>query len=130
MTVTKTPTAPLRSPLARAAELWQRAVRPGRGATPTIAEEEDVKFTSIAERVLPEGRTLHLEGLVFHSALAVSSVGCERRGDDMVVEVNLTPVLQGKSGSFVVNVPLSAGIRRVRFGRELRPIWHAAEQDG
>lgn len=130
MTATKSPAAnPPRNPLTWVTGVAQRAAQalsPTRA--PSVAEVKDVKFSSIAETSGPAGRMLRLEGLVFHSALAVRSIDQLRRGEAVVVEVKLTSALRGRSGSFAAEVALSPEVREVLFGRERTPIWRDAER--
>ena len=114
------------TPWGRVKERARRAIRsPTKRALvfPAVAEAKDVKFLAIEEREAAAGRVLHLEGLVFHSALAVSEIESEEDGDAMVVKLKLAPAMRGKSGHFMVDFPLSNHIHRVLFGAELALIW-------
>lgn len=90
---------------------------------PSVAEAKDVKFHVIEEREAPAGRTLVLEGLVFHSALAVNEVRQERRDDAIVVEVGLAPATGNSSGRFSIELRLVPDVHRVLFGRDLALVW-------
>lgn len=118
-------TATARKPIAWAKDAL-RALQGLRGnafGCPAVAEAHDVKFTSIEERRTETGHVLHLEGLVFHSALAVEEVSVRSDGDALVVEVRLTPATAGRSGSFAADVPLSESTGRILFGTNRSPIW-------
>jgi hypothetical protein len=95
----------------------------GTGDYPGVAEAKDVKFFAIGQQETAAGRVLHIDGLVFHSALAVDRVDHEQHGDAVIVEVKLTPSLKGRSGSFVADIPLRADTREVLFGPDRALIW-------
>lgn len=92
---------------------------------PSPVEAQDVRFFEMAERGSGAERRLHLDGLIFHSSLAVRSVEIAKDGDAAIVVVNLTLAGKGLSGSFVVDIPLGSGIERVLFGPGRQQIWPA-----
>lgn len=93
------------------------------GWGPSIVDAKDVRFFSIEERRNGPERVLHLDGLVFHSSLAVERVDLSYEGDAVIVEVRLTPAGNGLSGSFVTDVSLHAETKRVLFGPTRQQIW-------
>ncbi len=86
-------------------------------------EAKDVRFFEILEVTNPNGRAVRIEGLVFHSSLAVKRVGQRRNGDAVQVDVELTPTREGLSGSFTVEVPIADGVKRILFGPSAVQIW-------
>jgi hypothetical protein len=54
-----------------------------------------VRFFEIVERSDSRGRSLHIDGLIFNSSLAVKSVESRLEGDAVIIEVSLIPT--GKS---------------------------------
>lgn len=88
-----------------------------------IVEAKDVKFFEIAEVKTAAGPAVRIKGLVFHSSLAVQRIDQRKVGGDLILEVVLTPAKQGLSGSFTVEVPLSAGIERIVFGPSAVQVW-------
>ena len=92
---------------------------------PPNSAARDVRFFEMAERGSGAERRLHLDGLIFHSSLAVRSVEIAKDGDAAIVVVNLTLAGKGLSGSFVVDIPLGSGIERVLFGPGRQQIWPA-----
>lgn len=92
-----------------------------------IVEAKDVRFFEITEIPTSEGPAVKIRGLVFHSSLAVDHLDARRSGEDVVLEVFLTPARQGLSGSFSTNVPLSSGVKRILFGPSAAQIWPAKQ---
>lgn len=95
-------------------------------AHPKIAESKDVRFDELKVTSSSNGRILHMSGLVFHSALAVSDVKSRQSGSSIIVEVKLSPAKSGMSGHFEADIPLKPDTSRVLFGRELASVWEPA----
>jgi len=88
-----------------------------------IVESKDVKFMELSQQTMPDGKpALKLQGLVFHSSLAVDHIDYRREGDTIQIDVYLTPTRKGVSGSFSLTVPLE-GAQRVLFGPTRTQIW-------
>ena len=90
---------------------------------PKIVEAKDVQFSDVREVESQGTRALRLEGLVFHSALAVEGVDISQSEGVARVMVKLTPAKSGLSGRFVVDVPLPRHDTRVLFGPSEVQIW-------
>ena len=88
-----------------------------------IVQAKDVRFSRIEEKRDGENRVLVVEGLVFHSSLAVSKVDLRRIEDAVTIEVYLTPTRRGLTGNFTVQVPLDDDLHRVLFGSPGVQIW-------
>ena len=88
-----------------------------------IVEAKDVKFFVLKEEAAADGtRFLKVEGLVFHSSLAVDKIQQKRNGPTLQIDVYLTPARKGLSGSFALRIPL-AGVEEVLFGPSKSRIW-------
>jgi hypothetical protein len=88
-----------------------------------IVESKDVKFMELSQQTSSDGKsTLKIQGLVFHSSLAVDRIDYRREGDAIQIDVYLTPTRRGLSGSFNLTVPLD-GAQRVLFGAGKTQIW-------
>lgn len=90
-----------------------------------IVEAKDVSFSQITSVATAQGQTLHIEGLVFHSSLAVAKIDVEREGQDVTMLVRLTPTRKGLSGRFV-DIPLAPGTSRILFGASKVEVWPKA----
>lgn len=90
---------------------------------PSIVDAKDVQFYEIIERTTDTRRVIHLDGLVFHSSLAVAGIDIGYQDDTAIVDVRLTPAGKGLSGSFVVDVPLHPDTKRILFGPSRQEIW-------
>ncbi len=88
-----------------------------------IVEAKDVGFSRITAVATEQGSTLHVEGLVFHSSLAVAKIDVEREGQYITVLVRLTPTRKGMSGRFAMDIPLAPDTNRVLFGTAKTEIW-------
>ncbi|MES2264560.1 MAG: hypothetical protein V4724_39180 [Pseudomonadota bacterium] len=88
-----------------------------------IAEAKDVKFFAIEEVNIEGSTSLHIKGLVFHSAISVENVQVQKNQDSAAVLVAMTQAMPGLSGAFEVSVPLAGNIKTVLFGNASTPIW-------
>lgn len=88
-----------------------------------IVEAKDVKFTRLDERQSTEGQFLRIEGLIFHSSLAVDHTEIKIEGDTVAINVFLTVTRKGLSGSFAIDVPIAPNIKTVVFGPSFVQIW-------
>lgn len=88
-----------------------------------IVEAKDVRFFDVAEVNNAGKRTVHIDGLVFHSSLAVEHIESRRGVEDITVEVFLTPAKKGLSGRFTIDVALDENVRRILFGPSAVQIW-------
>jgi hypothetical protein len=93
-----------------------------------IVDAKDVKFWEVAEVATSDGPAVRVDGLVFHSSLAVDHIEQRKTDSDLVMEVFLTPAKKGLSGSFTVDVPLAQGFKRILFGPAREQIWPAPVQ--
>lgn len=91
-----------------------------------IVEAKDVGFSQITTVATAQGQALHVEGLVFHSSLAVAKVEVGREGQDITILVRLTPTRKGLSGRFAIDIPLTPGTKRILFGTAKTEIWPKA----
>lgn len=85
-------------------------------------EAKDVIFREVAEVTVEGRRSLRVQGLVFHSSLAVDKVSIDRRDGIAHVHVTLVPAGGSRSGNFLVDVPLD-GVAKVQFGPAAAQIW-------
>jgi hypothetical protein len=88
-----------------------------------IVEAKDVKFFVLKEETAADGaRFLKIEGLVFHSSLAVDQIQQKRDGGTLQIDVYLTPARKRLSGSFELKIPLT-GTEKILFGPSKSQIW-------
>lgn len=97
-------------------------------AYPSIAEAKDVKFLRIEPNA--DGTELLVEGLVFHSALAVKSLETVDGPEARQMLIHLTPARRGLSGSFSFGLTIPNQATRVLFGREAVQIWPPVPRAG
>ena len=130
MPTTKTPwyeTIPNAQHRLRSAISWL-ADKIERESYPEIARAKDVQFDLVREEGSEEARSLHIEGLVFHSSLAVDQIDTIRKGRAVAIHIKLTPRLRGRSGSFQLRIPVPKGVDRVVFGPDSTPLWQSKDQ--
>jgi hypothetical protein len=90
---------------------------------PSVVDAKDVQFYEITERASDTQHFVHLDGLVFHSSLAVAGIDIGYEDEAAIVQVRLTPAGKGLSGSFAVDVPLHPNTNRILFGPSRQQIW-------
>lgn len=88
-----------------------------------IVEAKDVRFFEVTEINNASKHTVHIDGLVFHSSLAVEHIESHRGVEEITIEVLLTPAKKGLSGRFTVDVILDGNVRRILFGPSAVQIW-------
>lgn len=94
----------------------------GSGLT-MILELRDVTHFSAIEIPGNALTTLRLQGLTFHSSLAVGRVDTYVDGKALVVEICLTVARPGLSGRFDYTLTIPEGVDHVLFGRERVSVW-------
>lgn len=88
-----------------------------------VLELKDVQNFKVAEEKIPDGLTLELSGLAFHSSMAVGKVTTNRVGNDLQVIVLLTPARKGLRGDFRYRLAVGDDVERVLFGNERKEVW-------
>lgn len=93
------------------------------GCSLTVLEYKDVQGFSCVAEVGDSGTRIRLQGLAFHSALAVEELKTSVEGNTMAVQVFLTPAKNGLSGRFDYLIDIPDGIEQVVFGTRRHPVW-------
>jgi hypothetical protein len=96
---------------------------PGGCQQPMIVEAKDVKFYEITEIRKDSKTVVRIDGLVFHSSLAVQRIEIQKRDEAAVIYVFLVPAKKGLSGSFTTEVPIQGDVQRILFGKSEVQIW-------
>ncbi|MQA41159.1 hypothetical protein [Rugamonas aquatica] len=94
--------------------------------TVKIAEIQDVRFHSLAEIEKEGNAFFRINGLLFHSAMAVDRVDMKRVEGVVQVSVKMTPTQPGLTCAFDIEIPLSSATTSVVFGAANNPIWTRA----
>jgi len=86
-------------------------------------ETKDTHQLTITE-LNDDGRLkLHLQGLAFHSSLAVTEVRTDTDKDVINVNVLLCPARPELSGRFSVNIHVPPSVQRVTMGNDQVTLW-------
>lgn len=97
------------------------------GCSSTVLEYRDVQGFSCVTEVRDSGTQLRLQGLAFHSALAVKELKTNIEGNTMAVEVFLTPARKGLSGRFDYMLDIPDSVEQVVFGKRRHLIWERTD---
>lgn len=95
----------------------------GFSSKPMILEAKDIQNLQVTANREPNGTTIRVSGLAFHSALAVKDFEIKREGKTLVLSLHLVRAQKGLSGSFAYSVPLPDGVERVLIGVNRVEIW-------
>lgn len=88
-----------------------------------VLEYEDVHGFSYEVKERPGGSRLRIQGLAFHSALAVKELKTAVEGRTMFVKVLLVPAKTGLSGRFDYQLDVPNNVDSIVFGAQRYPIW-------
>lgn len=89
-----------------------------------VLEAKEVANFSVVETSASTAPTLKLSGLAMHSAMTVSDIVVETKGDSAVVLVNMTsPPARTGSGSFDFVYRVPDDVNAVYLGRDRTAVW-------